>query len=264
MRTLVLLFTLTISCLAQPLSPNDPAFLQSTSPLRRGLVGYWRLEEASGTRYDCSQYGNHLTDNNSVGQGVGVQSECSTFVKTSAQFLSIPSTASLAMGDIGFTVCAWVNFSVTNAPGDGSAICGKWDGEGKYEYLMDLTTLGSGPYKGDFLVTEDGHVATYARATATTFGGLAYNVWYFIVGWHDPTANILGISVNGITNLVSYSTGVCASNSDFLIGRNGSNITSDFTGKIDEVGVWKRVLTPAEQTQLYNAGLGTHFPWAHP
>ena len=33
-------------------------------------------------------------------------------------------------------------------------------------------------------------------------------------------------------------------------------------GLIDEVGLWRRVLTPAERTTLYNCGAGLTYPFA--
>lgn len=38
----------------------------------------------------------------------------------------------------------------------------------------------------------------------------------------------------------------------FTIGRDGDNPNNYFNGKIDDIGIWNRALTPSEVTQLYN------------
>jgi hypothetical protein len=45
------------------------------------------------------------------------------------------------------------------------------------------------------------------------------------------------------------------------IGRGGVASPQYHDGRIDEVGIWKRVLTAAERTQLYNGGLGYTYPF---
>ncbi len=57
----------------------------------QGLVSWWRLDEASGTREDAHGT-NDLTDNNSVGQGYAVNTPTTTnsalFVDTSSEWLN--------------------------------------------------------------------------------------------------------------------------------------------------------------------------------
>jgi len=50
--------------------------------------------------------------------------------------------------------------------------------------------------------------------------------------------------------------------SDFAIGARRDTAPLYFDGRIDEVGLWKRVLTTAERTALYNSGAGVADPFA--
>lgn len=263
MRSLILLVACTLSCLAQPFSPNDPAFLQSTSPLRRGLVGYWRLEESSGTRDDCSQNGNHLTDNNSVSQVAGIQTYGAGFVSTSSQFLSHSSTPSLQGGNIDYSVAAW--FWLTNYP----PIAGRYmivskddDIAGTREYNLNVwNNAGLVVLQFDCFSSPDTDVAVETTSTPPT------NQWVFVIAWNDTTAKSVNIQMNnGETRTTTYVGSLqVASTAQFEIGaRQYTGFENYFDGKIDEVSMWKRLLTAAEMTQLYRSGLGTHFPWAHP
>ena len=91
---------------------------------------------------------------------------------------------------------------------------------------------------------------------AGNFGSPSTAAWIFIVAWHDSSANTINIKVNnGTANSASYSSGVNDDTSPFVLG--ATNTGAGFMdGRIDQVGVWKRVLTADEQTFLYNNGNG--------
>ena len=50
----------------------------------------------------------------------------------------------------------------------------------------------------------------------------------------------------------------------FAAGRPGDVNGSYWDGRIDELGVWGRVLSPAEISELYNAGAGLAYPFGSP
>lgn len=84
--------------------------------------------------------------------------------------------------------------------------------------------------------------------------------WYFIVGWHDPNANTLNIQVNnGTPTTRSHSYGIydgsLSSTRQIKIGAL-VGYYQYMDGLMDEVSVWKRVLTADERTWLYNNGNG--------
>lgn len=212
------------------------------------------MEEASGTRYDFSRRGNHLTSNNSVGQGVGIQGNSATFVTASVQGLSSTST-DFRFGNTDFSLSCWL-FS-TNI--NNSDVITKWGGSGNYEYILYVSTK-----QATFSITSSGQAATIVTVTASNFGNLSSNTWYNVDAWHDSVADNIGIAVNGVTNLVATPLGVFSGTSVFEIGLNPTSSGTAFWGRIDEAGVWNRVLTSAERTRIYNIGLGTHSPWGHP
>jgi hypothetical protein len=46
-----------------------------------------------------------------------------------------------------------------------------------------------------------------------------------------------------------------------FVGRNGFETGSAWSGYIDGVSVWKRVLSLSEVQTLYNSGIGRVYPW---
>lgn len=264
---IIIALSVPLPCPAQPLSPNDPAFLQSTSPLRRGLVGYWRLEEASGTRYDCSHNGLHLTDNNSCGAVTAKVGYGFTLVKTSSQYLSASDTnIANFLKTQPFTVAAWCN--LTNTGGD-MFICGHYQATGASPNFRGwfIGTVGANAVPFIQIQSDSTHYCLVGGSTCLT-----NNVFRFVVATYDGTVSTNGCRLyvdNSLElNTMATDTGGLTdidNVSNFCIGTRGDKTASVFSnGCIDELGIWNRVLTTGELTQLYNAGLGTHFPWAHP
>lgn len=251
-----------LTCGQVPFSLQDRAFITSTSPLRNGLAGYWRLEEASGTRFDCSKNGNHLTSNNSVGQAAGVSGytgNAATFVSASSQSLSIADNASLSVGDSQFTIAGWVYLVSTNATGivfakrESGVAAGTWN----------LFWNASGNRFAFNVYGAGGAVA--GSASANTYGAPPLNTWIFLVAKHDHIANTASIQVNnGAVDSISTTAALVDDSTLVRIGAQNATATAFLNGRVDELGIWSRTLTSGEITKLYNAGLGTHFPWVHP
>lgn len=102
---------------------------------------------------------------------------------------------------------------------------------------------------------------TDTTVTANTFGAISAATWYFVVAWHDSVSNQIGISVNGTADTAAHSAGVFDGTGPFAIGAR-VNATSDYwDGLIDEFGFWRRVLSGAEITELYNAGAGRDYAY---
>lgn len=226
--------------------------------LSDNLVAYYSLDEASGNAID-SHGSNDLTDNNTVGAGTGIVNGGRDFEDSSSESFSIADNADLSMGDIDFTVQAWVKLE--SKPLINCGIVAKWDfGAGTREYDI-IYRNGSFEDVFGIQVSADGTTPTNLNSTA---GSPSTGTWYCLHMWHDATNNQIGISVNaGTPDTQSYSSGVLNSTSPFTIGAvsNSGSPTSFFDGMIDEVGIWKRVLSSAERTELYNSGNGRDYAY---
>jgi len=246
--------TILILCLAT-LSSSAPVISYSwfetvaADTLNSGLIAYWKLDEASGTRVDSEPTGTaqDLTDNNTVTSATGRISNGAFFTSANSEYLSHADSADLSTTRM---VAAWVKATTLTA---GMVIVLYWSvspsQQRSWRLWWDSST---GKFK--YEVSGDGIVSTSIQAT--TFGTPVTNVLYFVAGWIDTTGNTLNISINnGTVNSVAYSSGILNSTATFDIGARGA--ASDFwNGLIDEVGVWNRPLTAIELTRLYNLGAG--------
>ena len=102
--------------------------------------------------------------------------------------------------------------------------------------------------------------ATYM---AQSPGGTAtVGVWYFVVAWYDSSNGQCHLRINDTTtyNSITGATGTDVSAAQFQIGaRQYTGAQQYAAAAIDEVGLWKRKLTPTEITALYNGGAGLPF-----
>lgn len=220
------------------------------------LVSYWKLDEASGSALDAHST-NNLTDNGSVSSAAGKINDARSFTPGSSQYFSLADNADLSIGGgVDFTIQAWVRIadkSVTRS------IVSKWTGASDYEYVLyyDHTTD-----KFSLYVTSTGSFGGPSQlVTDDVTGTLSVDTWYLVHTWHDATNSLLGISVNaGTASTVSWTYGVDDGSAAFKIGsHDGGNYWS---GRIDEVALWKRVLTSGERTSLYNSSNGLAYPFS--
>ena len=221
--------------------------------LTDNLVGYWKLDEASGTRNDAVGSA-HLTDTGTVGSATGK-------VGTAADvelgnYLTVADPAALSFpGDTDFTVAAWLQFESKAA--DEMFAVGKGDGDGA-EYGIEWNP---GSDRLQFAVYASDGFGTGQSATASTLGSPALATWYYVVGWYDATAEEVRIQVNnGTVDAASYTAGSYNSDAAFTIGSYPA-FNLHWDGLIDEVGIWSRVLTTEERTTLYNGGAGLTYPF---
>lgn len=222
--------------------------------LLTGLISYWKLNEASGTRAD-SVGSNNLTDNNTVTRVLGKQSGAAQFVLANTEYLSVASNSSLQVGNEPFCICGWVYLS-TNATTQ--SLFSKYNTSSNRQFLVDYVT---GTNRFRFVVSPDGS-ATVTQVYANNFGAPSTGTWYFICAWHDSVGDTVNIQVNnGTADSAAFVGGVFPTgNGDFTIGSNSGG-GSYLNGYADEIGFWKRLLTTEEKTRLYNSGNGITYPF---
>jgi hypothetical protein len=223
-----------------------------TNPLNIGLVAYYKLEEASGIRYDAKG-NNHLSATNTPGSAAGKIGNALSTVAASSQYLSIASNSNFAMSSTDFTVACWVYLNSKPAV---EGICGKYGASPNEEYWVSYESAAD---RFKFKVSKDGTTGNRITIQADNFGSPSTATWYFIVCWFDSAAGLINISINnGTPNSAACATAFAATN-NFNIGQEGAG--SYFDGRIDSLGVWKRVLTATEKTNLYNGGTGLDYPF---
>jgi len=101
---------------------------------------------------------------------------------------------------------------------------------------------------------------TYQGVTSilSSSGFMTLNTWIHCVITYDGAGNV-EFYKNGASagsGSISWTDGTGASNT-YIGTYNG--ISNYFTGLLDEIGIWNRVLTPSEVTELYNSGAGLQY-----
>lgn len=211
--------------------------------LTDNLVSWWSLDEASGTRYD-SHGTNHLTDNNTVGSATGKVGNAASFVAANSESLSIVDNASLSMGaGVRLTIAAWVH--ATSLAFENNIVAKR---TGHLEYYLRVRNN-----RFDFEVSATGATPVYTVVGANT---ITTGVWYFVVAGYDGTNLFLSIN-DGALRTTAYIGDIFDGTSSFVVGSRGTN--DYWTGEIDEVAIWKRALSSAEITELYNSGAGVSY-----
>jgi hypothetical protein len=197
--------------------------------------------------------GNTLTDNNTVTQNPGKINNAAQFTADNSEYLSHIDNAALSTGDIDYSIAAWVYLD--SKPVADMHLVDKSSIGGNFEYRLAYIKAAD---RFRFYVSGDGTAST--SITANSLGVPSLSTWYFIMAWHNSVANTINIQINnGIVDSASYASGSFDGTSQFRIGRG---LTSNYLdGRIDEVGFWKRVLTAAEITALYNSGNGFTYPF---
>ena len=214
------------------------------------LVAYWKMDEASGNRAD-SVGGQTLTDH-SVGSSAGklnalaADFSSSYLDRADSSVLSIPS-------DTDFTITGWI-YPRANAYG---GIFGKSGVSGlgynaDCEYVISTVDF-NGTNLGLYFNASDG-----SSIPSATNNNHTKNAWHFFVAWYDSAAGYLYLQVdNGTPGSVASAHGSFDSTSALYVGKFGAGFNYD--GKLENVGLWKRVLTPEERASLWNSGNGLPF-----
>ncbi len=202
-----------------------------------GLIGYWPLDDGTGTAVrDVSGNGNNAGwssgSSSYIGGKVGPYAALFNATTTRIQRNSIPVTS--------FTAALWANaFTLTGAftePLLSSEV-----------YASTGFRLGvGGTHYVNFWSNEDG--GTLRLNSSSTLNA---NTWYHIVVTYDAVAGVGTMYINGLLAGVATGTVITPITGTLYIGLVGGY--NSWTGPIDDVRLYSRVLSPAEVMALYNS-----------
>ena len=219
--------------------------------LLTNLVAYYKLDDLT----DSSGNGHVLTNTGGVTFGAGlIGNSSNSGINNTTKMLSVTTDFGLTYAS-PFSVSCWVNFNTVLAGTNTSQfIWGMMFGTNPGTY-HEVYQYGSTP---PALATGNGGLHLQPYPTLTT------GVWYHVVNTVDQVNGISYIYFNGVNN--GWNWGVFTGNYSTYTGAFGLHgpgwtLAALSNTMIDEVGVWSRVLTPTEITQLYNAGAGLQYPF---
>lgn len=214
------------------------------------MVAAYHLDEASGDATD-SAGSNTLTDNATVGAASGKLSGARDFEAGNSEYFNRADNAALSFGDEALTIALWAQLEST----------------GGVRMLLNKGATGAAEY-GIYYGTGVNRFRWFVRGgttttdlAANTFGAVSTGVWYPIIVWHDPTANEIGIDVNGSADTTAHSAGINDGSGDFRLGAE-TGPASFWDGLLDEVVIWRGVvLTSGERSEYRNGGTGIAYPF---
>ncbi|MBN1250096.1 MAG: hypothetical protein JXC32_20695 [Anaerolineae bacterium] len=217
-------------------------------------VAWWRLEEdALATRID-SWGTNDLTPNVTIPNAGGKIGFSNDFQQDGIYLEDNPPGADLVMGDMDFTIAAWVYLTDTSwarylIPG------GIWPISGGRQYMLAYAT---DLQKFAMFTSSNGVNYDYvAHGTTSTL-----ETWYLAIGWHDSINNQIGIQVNNLTPELKawvggvYDGGVSPAPFRINYAVDVAGTTLYGRGRMDEVRLWHKVLSESERAALWGAAGG--------
>ena len=229
------------AALGQDKTFTASAYLRTNGEISEcGLVGCWKLDEASGlTAADSSGQGNDGTLTNMAGNEwtAGQINGALAFDGTN-DYVNLGNDGSLQLtGDMTITV--WAKLATGNA-GNYYGIAGK---------------LRDAPYAGFALTRHSTNYFYFWIADGTTIESIASNATYTDTNWH----HIAGVRRSGTNYLyidgveqTATNTRAIRDSGDFaFIGRQYSSYNGRyFKGIIDDVRIYNRALSTEEIAQL--------------
>ena len=204
--------------------------------LTTNLVSYYKLEDANDFWST-----NNLTPAGDASFVVGKVNNAVTLDGTGDW---------LEGGDVNevgatFSLFAWVKFP--SLPSANNWVYGKDDDVNGRAYAFGVESAGH-------LNLQVNGVGSGALGNTV----LSANTWYFIGVTFDEATDAVQYFLNGTSDGTTTNTGVIPANTAlFDLGRRtyaGAN--EPWNGLIDEAGVWDKILSATEITDLYNGGAG--------
>ena len=228
-KTIFLLLLFSIN-----LSAQVPAYVPTN-----GLVGWWPF---TGNANDLSGNGNNGTNNGATLTTDRYSNNNSAYYFNGASQIDISGPiTSASTGNNQATISTW--FFIPTIHNINSYLVGYGNPNQQNGQI--------------FAIGEDGSNGIYSTFYGGPFNAIS-NIAYPLNSWHNITV------VKGTNGLVSfyldailiYSQTVSTPNIGNNSGRFGRalwNSPEFFLGKLDDIGIWNRALSPAEITALYNA-----------
>ena len=218
-----------------------------------GLVGFWPF---TGNATDVSGNGNNgiVTGASLSADRFSASNSAYNFNGTT-NYISVPSNSTLS-GYTDMSISVWIN------PGALTGIQGivtKW-----YQVLNCNNNANSDTYEAALssnqvqFATNNNNMTAFTSPPSLPSGSL--NNWVHLVYLSNSTLGQF-IYINGVMSASFATSGaVCSSTNPVYFGTDYhgtlGNFHRFFNGKIDDIGIWNRLLTNCEIQQLYTSSVG--------
>jgi hypothetical protein len=211
------------------------------------LIAYWRLDEASGIRYD-SVGELRLDQSGTVGSNTGkLGTRCASLSTTSCG-LHIGGTLPPDFSGTQLTVAGWFRIDSVS-------------GATQYPIALIEVTNGTSSYRGLRVKYDNTTGYVYAETyddidsythSASSFGSLSTDTWYHLIAtWNGTTVTLY---VDNVSD--SYAGHVSMSGHYELATFAFGNSSSNYSFSVDDWGIWNEIISSTDRSDLYNSGSG--------
>lgn len=221
--------------------------------LSDGLVGYWRLDDGTGSRIarDSSANGNDGVLAYLDPAAVWITGRATGGLAVEADgFVSVLPSPSIDSITDQVTIAGWgylegtiVDYATIASREDGTTI--------DQHYHVSINSRGEVPAL--WLMTENGTMLLQGPTAVTR------QTWIHIAGTYDGTTAHLYVD-GQLADTKPLTGSIVPDTTPFILGANGNgagdtNVSERFPGRIDEIMLYRRALSAAEIAQLHDGVL---------
>ena len=205
------------------------------------LVGYWQL---NGNSLDNSGNSNNGTDASVIYGGPFGKFGKGAYFNGTNSLITTPLTSISVSSK---TVMAWVKTSTTTY----QVICAQWAPPASWNLGINNDSLNSGILE---FSTFNGTTSIFSKSSAPS---LATGNWTHVAATYDSSNYAISFYVNGVLSGTATGNQSQSSTVGVGIGReNQTTIYGPYSGYLDEVAIFSRVLSASEISQYYNWAIG--------
>lgn len=217
------------------------------------LTGYWRLEEASGTRVDAIGSNDLDQQSNAPGNATGIRNNSLECSNSGNKYIYSNSVSNNMSPWKSVAVSVWVERTAETSA---------------EEIIFDIINAASQELISiDYLDTSD-TLRCAIRQNDITLKQVTYSVtipnavWTHIALVADGSDVYLYYNGSLVTSGLAYDGTIEAATDKFIIGGATWRADGAWNGKIDEVAFWRNILFDSDADRntfvsaLYNSGLG--------
>lgn len=220
-----------------------------------GILSAWRLEDTSGNLVDAVG-SNDLTATDVTYSVTGKVGNCVTFsgVSTSKGIITNANQVNL---NVPSTEDRTFAFWFKTSSGAAAVMLDKRSPSDSPAGALQHYIFPTGALE-IFFVADSGTSVTLDSTTT----GLNDGNWHLVITTFTRTGTGLRLYIDNVEDANSPKSasglGAVASSGSFTLGCSNFSAAYQYTGALDEVIIWNRVITAGERTTLWNGGAGTN------
>ena len=237
-------------------TPTPTPVSNATCPVT--AAAFWKMDETAGSNLaDATENGNDATANGASPTAAGKLNYARSF-NGSSDWVNVGANRTIAQNVSALTMSVWINLTSVTSVSEIVAFSIN-NGGTPTSNSRAYITFGT-PSLGQMTCGGRSADGESLQRVTTTNSGISTGSWYNVTCVINYSADTVDIYINGnhmtTTGSISFSASTTPNSpsASSAIGSQDNGSANYFPGRIDEVGVWQRILNASEIWSLYNAG----------